>query len=77
MNFTEALAQLQLGKYVKRSSWEDGYCALMPSMNSIWRILIVPNPNAGNYLPLLADLLADDWEVLPQANPVVAPAPVV
>ena len=64
MNFTDALAQLQAGKYVKRPGWEAAYCALMPHMKSIWQVTTLPNPNAGNYLPILEDLLATDWEVL-------------
>jgi hypothetical protein len=63
MNFDQALVELQAGKYVKRAGWADGYCCLMPDMAYVWRILTIPNANAGNYLPTLSDLLADDWGV--------------
>lgn len=68
MNFQEALEKVQSGEYVKRSSWEDGYVAHMPGMAYLWRIIIptatAPQANAGNYLPLLEDFLASDWQVV-------------
>jgi uncharacterized protein DUF2829 len=62
MNFTEALAKLQQGNYVKRAAWNDGYLCLMPDMQYIWRILTAPNPNCGNFMPSMSDFLADDWQ---------------
>jgi hypothetical protein len=62
MNFTSALNVMRNGKQVKRTGWTDGYCCLMPDMASIWRILTAPQVQTGNYLPLVDDLLADDWE---------------
>jgi hypothetical protein len=65
MMFEEALKELLKGKYISRSAWDASgeYCILLPGMQYIWKILIQPNPNAGNWLPLVSDLLADDWKV--------------
>lgn len=73
MNFQEALTKLKSGTYVKRSDWQDGYLVLMPQMSYLWRILLVPQVNAGNYLPTVADLIADDW--VEYTAPVPAEAP--
>jgi hypothetical protein len=66
MNFTEALSELLLGNYVSRTAWDQTgeYIVLLVGMQYIWKILITPNPSAGNWLPLIADLLADDWKVV-------------
>ena len=67
MLFTDALAALQNGLYAARGAWDSTgeYCVLLPGMPYIWKILTQPTPNAGNWLPTLADLLADDWKVMP------------
>lgn len=66
MLFQEVLDHLQDGKYLVRDAWESTgeYIVLMPGMQSIWKILVQPTPNAGNYLPLMADLIAEDWKIL-------------
>jgi hypothetical protein len=47
---------------VHRKAWDEGkYLALMPHMLYVWQVTKMPNPAAGNWLPLLEDLLADDW----------------
>lgn len=64
MLFQDALCALQEGQYVNRSAWNDGgYLVLMPGMLTIWKIIIQPTPNAGNYLFTLADFNADDWNI--------------
>jgi Protein of unknown function (DUF2829) len=65
MDFTEALKELMKGKYAAREAWsvKGEYVVLLPKMQYIWKILTQPNPNAGNWLPLLEDLLAEDWVV--------------
>lgn len=72
MLFAEALENLQNGHSVWRQSWteEDGYLTLMDKMKFIWKIVIIPNPNAGNYIFSVEDFLADDWVLLQdkQAN---------
>lgn len=73
MNFNEALETLKTGKYIRRSFWDDGYCALMPDQNYIWRVLTKPQANVGNFLPLVADLLADDWEIYNGNTGIVPP----
>lgn len=77
MLLNDALAGLQAGKQWHRAAWtnEDGYLSLMPGMTHIWKIVIKPVTNAGNYIFSVEDLLADDWQeyVLP-AEPVEATA---
>ena len=64
MLFTEALAKLQEGAPMRRAAWPDseGYLKLMPGMGYIWKIVLVPNPNAVNFIFSLADFNGDDWE---------------
>ena len=66
MLFQDALNALLEGKYVTRNAWDatGEYVVLLPSMQYIWKILTQPNPNAGNWLPLVSDLLADDWKIV-------------
>lgn len=63
MLFTEALAKLKERTPMYRTGWEpqDGYLTLMPSMSHVWKIVLTPTPNAGNYIFSVADLEADDW----------------
>lgn len=69
MLFLEALSELQAGKSMHRANWtlESGYLKLMDGMDFVWKIVLKPNPNAGNYIFSVEDLLADDWQqfVLP------------
>ncbi len=64
MLFLEALAQLKEGKSMHRASWtlESGYLKLMDGMDFVWKIVLLPNPNAGNYIFAVEDFLADDWQ---------------
>lgn len=72
MMFSDAIKALNDGKYVTRTGWNDGsYLVLLPSMPYIWKVATVPNPAAGNWLPLNVDLLADDWITV---DGLVAPA---
>jgi len=66
MLFLEALDKLRDHIPMRRNAWtaEDGYLVLMPSMNYIWKIVLVPNPNAGNYIFSVEDFLSGDWEEL-------------
>lgn len=65
MLLQEALKLLQEGEVLCREAWslEDGYLAFMRGMQHIWKIVLHPTPNAGNYIFSLADLLSDDWKV--------------
>jgi hypothetical protein len=38
-------------------------------MQYIWKVSIIPNPAAGNWLPMMDDLLGSDWEVKAAAAP--------
>lgn len=63
MLFQEALELLQSGARLFREGWQlkDGYLALMPGMKHVWKIVLQPQPNAGNYIFSFEDLLASDW----------------
>jgi Protein of unknown function (DUF2829) len=65
MLFSDALVQLKAQMPVYRSGWvpQDGYICLMPGMTHVWKVVLMPAPNAGNYIFSMADFLADDWEV--------------
>jgi hypothetical protein len=64
MLFLEALAQMEMGMAMHRASWtiESGYLKLMEGMDFVWKIVLLPNPNAGNYIFSVEDFLADDWQ---------------
>jgi hypothetical protein len=64
MTFQEALALLKAGEYVCREAWklEEGYLAFLDGMKHIWKIMLHPNPNAGNYIFSVEDLESQDWE---------------
>lgn len=69
MLLQEALNHLQVGHPMCRAAWgiEDGYLKLMLGMSHVWKIMLKPTPNAGNYIFSYEDLIANDWQefVLP------------
>ncbi len=68
MKFEEALKSLVSGNYVQRVAWHASgeYVIALPGVPYIWKILpnSQPNPSAGNWLPTIVDLMADDYEVI-------------
>lgn len=72
MLFMDALKELHEGKYVSRAAWDKSgeYCVLLPGMQYLWKIMTIPNPNAGNWLPLISDLEADDWKCVSHQLPI-------
>lgn len=64
MLFQEALDLLHAGEALCRDAWtlEDGYLKLMEGMKHVWKIVLHPAPNAGNYIFSVEDLLAADWK---------------
>jgi len=79
MMFKDALNSLLEGKYVTRNAWDETgeYVCLMPGMPYIWKILIKPSPNAGNWLPMVSDFLADDYKFVDPKDVHAQPAPPV
>ena len=73
MLFQEALDKLEAGFPMRRSSWADseGYLSLMPGMGYVWKIVLIPNPNAGNFIFALADFNGDDWVEYTAPNAVI------
>jgi Protein of unknown function (DUF2829) len=71
MTFEEALKYLVSGEYVQRSEWlvTGEYVISLPGIPYIWKILTTPTPNAGNWLPTIADLMAEDYEVVNKVEP--------
>jgi hypothetical protein len=63
MLFQDALVQLQNGVPMVRGNWseQDGYLQLMTGMQYVWKIVLIPNPNAGNFIFSVDDFWADDW----------------
>ena len=63
MYFTEALEKLEAGVAMRRAAWPDseGYLKVMPGMGYVWKIVLHPSPNAGNFIFSLADFKGDDW----------------
>lgn len=73
MLLQEALDLLQAGEVLVRDAWsfEDGYLTFMKGMTHVWKIVLKPAPNAGNYIFSLEDLLASDWKKFEMPKPVV------
>ena len=71
MWFQEALVQLKAGKNVYRKGWnpQDGYLTFMPGMSHVWKIVLSPTPNAGNYIYSVEDLSANDWDIFTIQEP--------
>ena len=64
MLFSEALAALKAGEAMCREAWtlEDGYLVLLEGMKYVWKIVLHPNPNAGNFIFCFEDFEATDWK---------------
>lgn len=73
MLFLEMLDNLQNGLPMRRADWsaEDGYICIMPSMKYVWKIVLIPNPNAGNFIFCVDDFLATDWIEYREQKPIV------
>ena len=76
MLFEEALTMLKAGKPMCRAIWsfEDGYLKIEPGMEYVWKLVLKPTPNAGNFIFSVADFGADDWQEF--VVPTVIEAPV-
>jgi len=79
MQLQEAIEQLKSGADLYRTGWnpQDGYIRLMPGMSHVWKIVLSPTPNAGNYIFSVEDLTANDWELFSLATPCVVEAELV
>lgn len=64
MVFQDAIKLLQDGKILCRDAWtlEDGYLTFMKGMTHIWKIVLKPTPNAGNYIFSVEDIISSDWK---------------
>ena len=73
MKFYDALEALKQRVAVRRKSWaiEEGYLSFMPGMKHVWKIVLLPNPNAGNFIFSVEDFDAEDWEVVKDEDLVV------
>jgi hypothetical protein len=76
MLLVDAIELLEAGENLCREAWklEEGYLSFMQGMTHIWKIMLHPNPNAGNYIFSKEDLKANDWKIfeLPDPTPVEA-----
>lgn len=72
MQLQEALVQLKARHPMYRTGWnpQDGYIVFMPGMSHVWKIVLTPQPNAGNYIFSMEDLHASDWEIYSGTKPV-------
>lgn len=74
MLFENAINALMEGKYVARTTWTDGsYLVFLPGMQSVFKVIVQPTVNVGNYLFLVADFKADDWQVFSKREEVPPP----
>lgn len=73
MLLAEAIELMEAGESVVRDGWtaDEGYLQLMKGMNHIWKIMLHPNPNAGNYIFSKNDLTANDWKKFEIEKPVI------
>lgn len=70
MLLKDALVQLKSRVAMHRAGWDvqDGYVVVMPGMTHVWKIVLTPAPNAGNYIFSVEDLEASDWEVYKESK---------
>ncbi len=74
MLFHEAIDALLDGKYVARDAWTDGsYLVFLPGMTSVFKVMVQPAVNVGNYLWLADDFKALDWRIYVKRGDVPAP----
>ncbi len=76
MLFSEALTQLETGIAMRRAAWDysEGYLSVMPGMKYVWKIVLMPAPNAGNFIFSIEDFNADDWvEFMPHTGVIQEP----
>ena len=73
MLLKEALDMLSAGEIMCREAWtlDDGYLSLMKGMTHIWKIVLQPTPNAGNYIFSMEDLISSDWKKFEMPKPVI------
>lgn len=64
MILDDMLKLLDKGDVVCREVWSlgDGYLVFLPGMKHIWKVVILPQANAGNYIFSREDLSATDWK---------------
>ena len=71
MLFNQAIELLKSGECLYRLGWtpQDGYIVFMKGMTHVWKVVLHPAPNAGNYIFSMEDFNAEDWEKfeVPQA----------
>lgn len=77
MLLLEAMELLEQGENIVRESWkfEEGYLAFMKGMTHIWKIVLHPQANAGNYIFSKDDLKASDWKKFVIPAPAIEAAP--
>ncbi len=72
MKYNEAYELMKDGHAVSRGTWDyvtaegakdEKFCVMFKDVNYIMSFRYFPNPQFGNYVPLLEDLEADDWYV--------------
>jgi len=73
MLFQEALELLKSGEAMHREAWpeSEGYLKILPGMLHVWKIMLVPNPNAGNFIFSIEDFYATDWKKFEMPGTVV------
>ncbi len=72
MDFDDVLKNLWRGIYISREAWDGNlqYLAAMPGIKYIWKIVVDPELNAGNWLPTIEDYQATDYYVLDKEHSV-------
>ena len=72
MKYNEAYELMKDGHALSRSAWDyvtpegakdEKFCVMYKDVNYIMSFRYHPNPQFGNYVPLLEDLEADDWYI--------------
>lgn len=71
MLFQEALEKLKSGDALRREAWPkaEGYLKILPGMKHVWKIVLLPNPNAGNFIFSIEDFESQDWVIVDPVDP--------
>lgn len=65
MNFMEALAECVKGELIGRNAWSSNkYVFSLPTVSTLY--VTVSGDTLSQWAPSMADILADDWKVIPR-----------
>ncbi len=72
MNFSNALKALRLGHQVAREAWDGAWLNIIAADGGAEQIVVRTENTGRPWVPNQPDILADDWELVDEDEPVAA-----